>query len=442
MTDAWIKPTTRPRATTTLLVALLGLASCEQTFRTGKVGNTKNAPSADGTCPTGQSVCGRDSFAQCVDLRSDQAHCGTCDKACLPGIACGAGVCEQVACTGPLSVATLPSSASDPLGLPRAEIVDMNGDGRPDVVEWSNQGAIRILLGQGDGSFVLSSSYPAWDNLDGYVMDSFVVVGDFDEDGVPDLAVSNGGQTDSVDVWLGNGDGSLRNRPPHEASPETLLHLGDVNGDGHLDIVTNHGVLLAGRGDGTFSKSGEIPSGESTMDVLILDWDGDGLTDVIALGSSFHVLLGIGNGHFATQLDCGISSGFGPMVVGDFNRDGKQDLASHFYPNHSISVMLGDGRCGLSARTDYPTVAQPIALAVGDVTGDGILDLVEVDIDDTLGHLVALVGQGDGTFVPSSLATVPRNVWDLHVADVTGDGRADILMGADNRIQVEVNTCQ
>lgn len=442
MIDAWIRTTRRARTTTALLVAVLGLAACEQTFRTGKVGNTRNAPGPDGTCPSGQSVCGRDSFAQCVDLQSNRQHCGTCAEACPPGIACRAGACEQIACSGSLSIAARPFGPQAPEIWPRTEPVDMNGDGKLDVVEWSDSGAVRVLLGQGDGSFVPSFSYPAWDHVEGYVMDDFVVIGDFDEDGVPDLAVANGGQVDGVDVWLGNGDGSLRNRPAHQGQPRTGLSLGDVNGDGHLDIVTSNGVLLAGHGDGTFSNLGGVPSGEAGIDARILDWDGDGVTDLIAIGDTFHVLLGTGNGHFAPQLDCGIWVDYRETLIGDFNGDGKQDLAVHFYPNHAISVMLGDGRCGLSPRTDYPTAAQPGDLAVGDVTGDGILDLVETDYDDDLAHLVALVGQGDGTFIEESLATLPRNVWDLHIAEVTGDGRADILVGTDQGLLAEVNTCQ
>jgi hypothetical protein len=80
--------------------------ACEQTLHTGKVGNTTNAPNPDGTCPTGLTVCGKGAFAQCLDLQNDREHCGGCDNACVPGIACAAGACQQVACTGQVTVST------------------------------------------------------------------------------------------------------------------------------------------------------------------------------------------------------------------------------------------------------------------------------------------------------------------------------------------------
>ena len=89
-----------------VIEGLLLSATCEQTLRTGKVGNTRNAPNPDGTCSTGLTVCGKGAFAQCLDLQNDRAHCGTCDNACVPGIACASGTCQQIACTGPVTVST------------------------------------------------------------------------------------------------------------------------------------------------------------------------------------------------------------------------------------------------------------------------------------------------------------------------------------------------
>ena len=430
-----------------MLLACLLLGACGGRTALGRAGlaagtttGTNNPywtpPSADGSCPAGTSPCGLGAAVRCYALDHDPLNCGLCDNACTPGIACATGVCQQVACTGALSLAPLPNTSRGTPEWPRSTTVDMNGDGKLDLVEWSDGGAIRILLGNGDGSFSPTFSYPAWDAAASYVMDNFVVIGDFNEDGIPDLAVSVPGRTDTVDVWLGNGDGSLQKRQPHRGQPGSNIFGGDVDRDGHLDIVISNSnnadiVVLLGRGDGTFSKSGVFSTGDSAVEIVIRDWDGDGIPDLLAMSVNLHLLLGTGNGKFAKQLDCGIAVDFRETVIADFNRDGKQDVATILYPSHSISVMLGDGRCGLTARTDYATSGVPTMLACGDVTGDGILDLVEVDVNDTQGHMVTLTGKSDGTFAPSPESTVSRSVGDILIGDVNGDGRADVLLGTD-----------
>ena len=433
-----------------IVVTVAGLVltvACDQTLRAGKVGNKTDAPNPDGTCPSGLTACGKDAFARCLDLQTDREHCGACDNACLLGIACAAGVCQQAACSGPLSLTPGPVASQTTQVLTRYTSADMNGDNKPDLVEWSDSGAIRILLGNGDGSFSPGYLYPAWAAANGYVMDQFVVVGDFNEDGRPDLAVAVPGRADAVDVWFGNGDGSLQVRQPRAGQPMSNLFVGDVNRDGHLDLVLSNGdndgiAVLLGRGNGTFNKSGDFSAGEQAVEVVIRDWDGDGTPDLLTMSSTLHVLLGIGNGKFAKQLDCGIAIDLRETVIADFNQDGKQDVAAFFIPGQWISVMLGDGRCGFTPRKDYATSAMPILLVGGDVTGDGILDLVEVDTDDIQSHMLTLVGNGDGTFTPSVQLTGPRSAGDIVIGDFNGDGRADVLVSDDQGVHVELNTCK
>jgi hypothetical protein len=429
------------RWNTGVLIACCLFAACGGKASRGKTTNPySTSPAADGSCPSGTSPCGLD-VVRCYALDRDPRNCGRCDNACTAGIACATGVCQQVACSGSLSLAGLPVAEVN--GYGQLDLVaDMNGDGKLDLVRWSETGgAIQILLGNGDGTFSPGFSHTVWDVSASFSRIDYVVVGDFDEDGIPDLAMAVPDRSDTVEVWFGNGDGSLRERQPHSGQPGCRIFAGDVNRDGHLDIVTSNGLdanlaVLLGRGDGTFSKSGEVSAGEASVVVAIRDWDADGIPDLVAMNTTLHLLLGTGNAKFAKQLDCQVAVNPWVTVIADFNQDGKQDVATQVYGPY-VSVMLGDGRCGLTARTDYTSAGCPVTLAVGDVTGDGILDLVA----DT-GQLVTLVGKGDGTFMPGPDATMPADGGYIVIGDYDGDGRADILVDGARSVQVEVNTCK
>jgi hypothetical protein len=259
------------------------------------------------------------------------------------------------------------------------------------------------------------------------------------------------GHSDDVELWLGNGDGSLRARRPHSGAFSGRVYVADVNRDGHLDVVTSNLydanlTVLLGWGDGTFTKVGTTSAGEVSTRILVRDWDGDGIPDLLAIGTTLHMLLGTGDGNFAKQLDCQVAVDASNTVIADFNQDGKQDLATFAY-GRPLGVMLGDGRCGLSARTDYRMAGNAATLAAGDVTGDGIPDLVETELPDyptsSSGRLVTMVGQGDGTFVLAPDSILPTNVGDIFIGDYNADGRADILVDSyGTSVQVGVNGCE
>ena len=422
----------------------------------GSTGDSTNPswtlPTDDGSCPPGTSLCGLGAGARCYSLDHDPMNCGRCYHVCTTGIVCSAGSCQQVACTGPLLVSPAPASSLGAPRGPRNATADMNGDGTPDLIGWSESGAITIALGNGDGSFSQGSSYQAWAASPGWVTDSFVVAGDFNEDGHPDLAVAVPGRNDSVDVWLGNADGTLSPRQPQAGQPLSNLFTGDVDRDGHLDIVLSNGdsntlVVLLGRGDGTFGKAATV-SNISVVELAMHDWNGDGIPDLLAMGATLNLLLGTGGGKLAKPQDCGIAVDLRRTVIDDFNGDGNADLATLLYPNYSVNVVLGSGGCAFTARDDYPTPWLPTTLVAGDVTGDGILDLVEVDVDVSVpdaaaaSHTQVLVGKGDGTFAPSAEWLGNRNVSDVLIADYNGDGRVDVLVTDDQGVHTELNACQ
>src|SRR5262249_42286473 len=167
-----------------------------------------------------------------------------------------------------------------------------------------------------------------------------VAVGDFNGDGVPDLAVANAGwfpsQPSSVSVLLGNGDGTFQALPNFNFGTSlTFVAVGDFRGNRVLDLVVGDWAtaaiwLLRGHGDGTFSLAGSLDQPEQPQSVAVGDFNGDGVPDVAVAYSSFvygvvSVMLGNGDGTFQAARHFGAGSLPNSVVVDDFNGDGVPD---------------------------------------------------------------------------------------------------------------------
>jgi hypothetical protein len=327
--------------------------------------------------------------------------------------------------TGPSSVAT----------------ADFNGDGKLDVV-LTNGGSnnISIFLGNGDGTFQAAVNYPAGTNPDS------VAVGDFNGDGKLDLAVANGG-SNNVSVFLGKGDGTFQAAVNYAVGTgPAALAVGDFDGDGELDLaVANSGSqnvsVLLGNGDGTFQTAVDYGAGSSPSSVGVGDFNGDGKLDLaVANGGSNNVsvLLGNGNGTFKAAVDYPTGSNSSSVAVGDFNGDGKLDLAVANpglgnFTDGIVSILLGNGDGTFQAAVNYPTGStNSSSVAVGDFNGDGKLDLAvpNADIGENFiaGSVSILLGNGDGTFQPEVSYAAGSNPSSVAVGDFNGDGRLDMVV--------------
>jgi trimeric autotransporter adhesin len=315
---------------------------------------------------------------------------------------------------------------------PLIAVADFNGDGFPDIVS-APLGGIAVSLGNGDGTFA-APLIPNVDPVDG--INAFGV-GDFNGDGISDLLVDDE-DTGQLTVLLGKGDGTFTagQSLPY---PANSIAVADFNGDGKPDISLPGTTILLGNGDGTFTAVPNPPQISSSQ-LVAADFNGDGKIDLAAsggTGNTVTILLGNGDGTFTavpsqTQL---IAS---ELVAADFNGDGKIDLATFDSVGGTLAVLLGNGDGTFTAPTTLPTDSNFSAssLAVGDFNGDGKSDVaVAVTANNsstTPGAKVSIFpGNGDGTFgarsdVGFNVVTGAVDLTSLAAADLTGDGSSDL----------------
>jgi hypothetical protein len=348
---------------------------------------------------------------------------------------------------------------------------DLNGDGLLDfVVANQSDNTVSIYLGQPDGTF------KQFGGLTGLLYPGWVIIADFNGDGIPDIAVAEEdcllavhvdafgcGDTPSISIFLGNGDGTFQAGQdlPTPTQPR-CVQAADLNGDGKLDLVvasnlagsmlnTNVAVsVFLGNGDGTFQPRVDYatPAGQSNLGfggpawVVVADFNGDGRLDVASNNGAQAVSIFLGNGDGTLQSPTSfplpaqtVYGNYAGAVAGDFNGDGKQDLA--ITTNFSLSTTspnpVGLVMC-LGKGDGTFTVLDPVgigfdAVIAADVNKDGKLDLV---FPNEVGGVSVALGNGDGTFPQVLGLFTSPGATGAAVGDFNGDGQLDIAVTATN----------
>ena len=356
----------------------------------------------------------------------------------------------------PITFGLIFSYASPPEALFTSgtmDVADFNGDDKPDILLTSDQdfynlgegGWVRTFLGNGDGTFA-----PGPFTFVPGLVNNTIAVADFNGDGKPDFVVpttqSQGvGATVQLQVMLGNGDGTFtagQTLPTNGGGQ--YIATGDFNGDGIEDLAvlnyTNGTVdIYLGNGDGTFKSA--ISTGTPHIDSFVVgDWNGDGILDLAVsdLSGQLTILLGNGDGTFRSASSAPPGTGSSFMVAADFNGDGILDLAGIYSTGTSsylvLGMLLGKGDGTFAPPAQMPIPVGSTSIAYGDFNGDGFVDLA---IGNGNADVSVLLGNGDGTFEPALILPTPTNpASPLAVADFNGDGLSDIAAYSSDQVDI------
>lgn len=306
---------------------------------------------------------------------------------------------------------------------------DFDSTGSLDLIASSQTAdGAALLLGHGDGTFDETPVFATGNSP------SSLAVGDLDADGNIDLAAAAGG---GVSVLLGDGQGNLSPsvRTPIAEGAE-VLSLQDFNSDGNLDVVAaavfGDASVLLGRGDGTFVPASTFATYGEVTSIATADFNSDGKPD-IALTTWFlnittgflGVFLGDGAGTFISTPVISVGDAPTGVVTGDFNKDGRADVAVSSRLAGAVFIVLGRG----NGTFDPPYAIQvgmgPSALTAGDFDGDGETDLAVANGEGA--NVSILRGLGNGGFIRLPLPAVARNPYSIATGDFNADGIIDLV---------------
>lgn len=307
---------------------------------------------------------------------------------------------------------------------------DFDRDGNLDLFARSeSEGAIQVTFGDGNGGF----STPATVAASSGIQDLVAV--DLNEDSNPDLLAGQIFSSPGIFVLLRDGAGNFLPPSFFPGIEAASLETGDFNNDGHADVLAGKHLfgdgsfdadLYRGNGRGRLTLTQELPVG-SFHAAALADFDGDGNLDAAFFEhrESLTVYAGDGTGRLSRPKTYGINRSISGLAA-DFSGDGIPDLVSASDLTGTYSLLRGDGTgrfdgFRVSLRRDIPREDQ----RTGDLNGDGHLDLVSAGPQ----LVYSLLGGGLGGVGPELVAYNPPGTFkEMELGDVDGDGLLDVIV--------------
>ncbi|MFI5297912.1 MAG: FG-GAP-like repeat-containing protein [Polyangiales bacterium] len=394
---------------------------------------TCSAGLCDGACAPGWADCNSNKLTDgCeTDSADDWRNCGACGARCLHHCANGSCACNLGLSGAPWANSTIAlTPGTIPTVFPGA-VADVDGDGRLDLVGIINYPpSVSVFLNQGGGWWAPEVRYPTSN------APTRAAVGDLDGDGHADLAVTTSGSLDLLLSGSSSGPLTLKSYTSWSGREVAIV---DVDRDGLNDLVVDaRGVVfvLLNDGGGVFgakSATGtdvrQLTAGTNSSGLVVTDFNDDGAPDIAVNDFEDHdvrVFLNRGGATFDSGTIYPVGSYPQAVVAADFDQDGHVDLATCNSGDYTVSVLLGKGDGTFASFVSSPSAGADFSIAAADLNGDHRPDLV---VSGAFGAAVAVLwNSGAGKF-----ALAPDNVTfalesdELCLGDLNGDGIADLV---------------
>jgi predicted nucleotidyltransferase len=329
-------------------------------------------------------------------------------------------------------------SSSSPYSI---VVGDFNNDNYGDiVVSNSGSGNVGIILGYGNETFTTETTYPIGSGS----RPQQLISGDFNKDTHLDIAVINS-LGDSISVLLGYGNGSFAEQlstSTCSGSKPSSIAIGDINNDSWLDlIITEMGTdtvdLMLGFNHVAFRSPVRSSTGYLSGPVLtaIGDFNNDGRLDIATANYNINnvgILLGYGNGSFTAPIMYAYIDGSHPwaLATDDFNHDNKLDIIIALWGINQMGVMLGNGDGTFGELILYSTGSgtRPLSIAIGDFNNDNHLDITTANYGT--GTVSVFLGYGNGTFTNATMFStgIGSGPSSINVDDLDKDSYLDIIV--------------